>query len=439
MKRWLWILILLAIVGAAGYFAYDYFQTREAAAEEAARAAETTDDLDNVVWASGTLLPRVHAELSPMKQGTVAAIFSTEGTWVEADELLLALDNALLQHDLERAEASRGEAQAALDKLLADATPAEIAAAQANVAAAEAAVAQAAGQMLEIQAAIDSAEALAEMARREYSELASHPTEAEATAAAAEVAIAEANVAAARAAYNLVRGNPNVGALPESQRLQEATAALEAAMAQRALTGSGPTPEQLAVAAAAIDAAEENVAGAVARGPGAEAALQAAMAQQASAQAALDKLLAGATAEDIAVAEAHVVTAQVAVDAARAELAQSEIRAPFAGQVGAVEVQLGEQVVPGEVVLLLGDTGDLYVETSDLRETDVVYLDLGMPVEVTFDALPNRIFNGTITRIAPVSSTEKGGTNYTVEIDVADLDETLRWGMTAFVNIQVER
>ena len=51
---------------------------------------------------------------------------------------------------------------------------------------------------------------------------------------------------------------------------------------------------------------------------------------------------------------------------------------------------------------------------------------------------PTSHFHGTITEIAPVSNTDKGSTNYTVRIAVDDLDERLRWGMTAFVNIQVD-
>ncbi len=439
MSRWIWIVGLVALLGVGGWFGYNYYQEQQAAAAEAAAAAETEDDLDNVVWASGTLLPRRWAQLSPMNGGTLSAVNVEEGDWVEAETLLAELDNRVLARNVETAEAALAEAEAALAKLMAEATAAEIAAAEAEVAAAEAAIAQAAGQMLEVQAAIDSQEAMAEMARREYSELASHPTQAEQTAADAEVAIAEANVAAARAAYNLVRGNPNVGALPESQRLYEATAALEAAKAKRAVADSGPTVQQLAVAAAAIDAAEENVAGAIARGPGAEAALQAAMARRDSAQAALDRLLAGATAEDIAMAEARVTAAKAGVNVAQAQLAQGQITAPFAGEIGEITGHLGEQIVPGDPVVLLGDTRQLHVETTDLRETDVVYLERDMPVEVTFDALPDRIFDGTIARIAPVSNAEMGGTNYTVEVDVADLDERLRWGMTAFVNIQVER
>jgi multidrug efflux pump subunit AcrA (membrane-fusion protein) len=90
-------------------------------------------------------------------------------------------------------------------------------------------------------------------------------------------------------------------------------------------------------------------------------------------------------------------------------------------------------------VLALGDTAIMRVETTDLRETDVARLGVGMPVEVTFDALPGRTFRGTVARIAPMSSTEKGSTNYTVIVDVADLDPALRWGMTAFVNIRVDK
>ena len=105
------------------------------------------------------------------------------------------------------------------------------------------------------------------------------------------------------------------------------------------------------------------------------------------------------------------------------------------GQVGTVNLRIGEMATPERFVILLGQTDDMHVETTDLRETDVVNVRLGMPVEVTFDALPDTIFDGTVAKIAPVSNTEQGSTNYTVEIDVEDLDESLRWGMTAFVNI----
>jgi HlyD family secretion protein len=78
----------------------------------------------------------------------------------------------------------------------------------------------------------------------------------------------------------------------------------------------------------------------------------------------------------------------------------------------------------------------MHVETTDLRETDVIHVQVGLTVEVTFDALPDRVFAGRVTEVAPVSSAVQGSTNYTVYVDVEQLDPVLRWGMTAFVNIQ---
>jgi multidrug resistance efflux pump len=220
--------------------------------------------------------------------------------------------------------------------------------------------------------------------------------------------------------------------------LRQATASLEAAQAESAMALEGPTDEQLSVLSGQIDAAAAQVGAAESRVPGSEAAVKAALAHQASAQAALDGLLAGATAEEIAMADAHVESARSALASAQANLLQTQIVAPFDGQVGQVNVRPGETIAPGSTLILLGDLGTMHVETTDLRETDVVKLHEGMQVEVTFDALPNDSFRGIIARVAPVSNTDKGSTNYTIDVDVEDLDPNLRWGMTAFVNIQPE-
>jgi multidrug efflux pump subunit AcrA (membrane-fusion protein) len=292
--------------------------------------------------------------------------------------------------------------------------------------------------MKEVQSAVDAARARVSTVQAQYNEVASHPTAAERLAARATIAQAEAALDNAQAAYNIVKGDPAIGAMPQSLALQQATSALEVANAQAAVTAQGPTAEQLAVVAAAIREAQTAVGAAENQAAGAEANVRAALAQVASAQAALDRLLAGATPEDIAMAEARVESAEAAVASAQAQLAQSQVVAPFAGQVGAVNVRLGEVLEPGTYAILLGDTGAMYVETTDLRETDVIRVQVGMPVEVTFDALTDRIFAGTVTHVAPVSSAVQGSTNYTVRVEVDDLDPTLRWGMTAFVNIRPE-
>lgn len=440
MRRVILILIGIAVIAAAGWGYWQYQQAQEAAQQAAtAEEAAATDDLANVIWASGKLTPVSWAGLSPATTGVVSRIHVSEGEWVAAGQLLVNLDNGVAQSQVTMAEAALAEATAALTKVQAGATQAEVAATQAQVAAAEAGVTLAASQMLELQAAIDAANAGVAQAQRQYAELASHPTEAEKTAALAQVAVAREGVRQAQAAYNLVRGDPQLAARPEALTLAQMTASLEAAQAQATFTTQGATQQQLAVAAAAIDAAKAQVTMVESRAAGVEAGVKAAIAERDSAQAALDRLLAGATAEDVAMAEARVQSAQAAVVSAQAQLAQSQIVAPFAGQVGTINVRLGEQATPGEFSILLGDTRTMHVETTDLRETDVVRLAVDLPVEVTFDALPDQIFQGKITRIAPVSSAAQGSTNYTVQVDLAELNEQLRWGMTAFVNIHVER
>ena len=439
MKRAIIILVVLAVVAAGGWYAYsNYMAQQQAVADQAAAEAAATETLADLIWASGKLQPVTWAGLNPATGGIVSAIHVHEGDTVQPGDLLLEIANEGLQAQVQVAEAAVVEATAARDEIMAGATEANQAGAEAAVAAADAAVSLSAGQLGEAQAAVETAQAQVNIAQSQYAEVASHPNASEISAANGRVAMAQAAVETAQAAYNLVRGDAEIGSLPQSQALRQATAALEAAQAEAATITSGATVEQLAVLSAQVTAAQAGVDAAQSRMPGAEAAVKSALANQASAQAALDALLAGATAEQIAMADAHVQSAQAALASAQANLRQTQIFAPFAGQVGLINTRVGEMSAVGEPLLMLGDVSLLHVETTDLRETDVVRLREGMPVEVSFDALPDRFFKGTVTRIAPMSNVEQGSTNYKVLVDLIDLDPSLRWGMTAFVNINPE-
>jgi multidrug resistance efflux pump len=153
----------------------------------------------------------------------------------------------------------------------------------------------------------------------------------------------------------------------------------------------------------------------------------------------LTLIQAGATAEEIAVAYADVAQAQVDLDAARVALERCELHAPFDGTVGAVNVRTGELVALGDSLVTLGDLTSLQVETTDLDEIDVAHVDVGSLAAVTFDSLPERTFTGRATRISPMADPGAGGVNYTVIIEMEELGPTIRWGMTAFVDIEVEQ
>ena len=59
--------------------------------------------------------PVVWAGLAPQDSGTIAAINVKTGDWVTAGDLLLELDNAVQQSQVNVAEAALGEAEAAGD------------------------------------------------------------------------------------------------------------------------------------------------------------------------------------------------------------------------------------------------------------------------------------------------------------------------------------
>lgn len=411
-------LIFLSIGGWWGYSTYVAGPTTQ-------QVTPTPEaDLENVIWASGKLVPRQWATVSSQIGGRIEAIHVVAGDKVAREDVLLELDDASLRRQVESAEAALREAQAALDQVLAGAKPAEIRAAQADVEAAKAGLDQAMAQKQQAQEALAAAQVQLQKVRE-------GPDEAARIAAQAELLNAEAAVVQAQAAYDQVKWRDDVAALPQSEALRQATVRYEAAKAQYEELQAQPKATDIAAAEVAVRQAQAGV-------EAAEAAVQAAQTQVDRAQAALDVLLAGATEEEIAMAEARVESAEAQLQAARTELGKTTVVAPFAGTVGKVQARAGELAQPGQPLLMLGVIDEMYVETTDLRETDVTRVDVGMPVEVTFDALPDASFQGTITRIEPMSSIEQGSTNYTVNIEVENLDPRLRWGMTAFVNIQVQ-
>lgn len=341
-------------------------------------APETAMEAGSVISVSGKVVPAVWATLSAQTGGVVMEVQVAPGDEVGAGDVLVRLDPADAQLAVQQAEAALAAAQARLDELKAGPRPEELEEARAAVAMAQA--------------------ALQKLLR---------PDPALVAAARAELAQAEVNLRRAQSAYDAVKWDPAIGARPEALQLEQATGAYN-------------------VAKARLDALLSPSAADVA----------AARAQLQQAQARLARLEAGARPEEIAIAEAEVARARAALEAARLALSRCEIRAPFAGTVGRVHVRAGELVVPGQSLVTLGDLTALQVETTDLDEVDVARVLVGQKVTVTFDAVPDRVFRGHIARIYPMAEPGAGGVRYTAIIALEETDPALRWGMTAFVDIE---
>jgi RND family efflux transporter MFP subunit len=135
-------------------------------------------------------------------------------------------------------------------------------------------------------------------------------------------------------------------------------------------------------------------------------------------------------------AQAEADRAQALLDSANATLAtQSTLVAPFAGTVALVDISPAETVMPGQVIITIGDLSKLQVETKDLSERDVPHVQTGQTASVFIEAL-NQEFPGKVIEISRISSTVGGDVVFKVTIDLDEQPQGLLWGMSADVKIE---
>lgn len=459
MKRIIITVVVLAILLSAGLFLYQRFLAPEPEVAETAVDVNTirVNTAAGVVSAEGQIVPLQHTTLSFPVGGEVAEIFVASGDAVRSGDALIRLKARDEELALQQAQATLAQAEANLA-----AAEAELLAAQAGLTVAETGV-----EAAEARLALTTSEPLPE-----------------------EIAVSESNIAVATAGIEQAAANRDVrleGATAAQIRAAEARLAAAIADRQPIEAGYGQLqwfdvegePEeqarvQLEAAQARVDAAqvalnELSQGATAAEQQAANAAVAAAAAQRDAAQAQLDLLLAGAKPEqvtlaelDVAQAEAGIAEAELAVAQAEAGIAQTEaevlqaqtalestqavldrmtLKAPFDARVGNLTLEVGEVVSPGQPVLTLADISGWLVETTDLTELDVVAVSVGLPVEVSIDAIPGEVIQGVVTHIDRVSTLTRGDITYVVTIRLDEDDASglpLRWGMTTFVNIDVD-
>lgn len=97
-------------------------------------------------------------------------------------------------------------------------------------------------------------------------------------------------------------------------------------------------------------------------------------------------------------AEERLRAVSAQVRQARARLEQLQLRSPAAGVVEWEQVEGGELVTPGQVILRVSDPQRIYVELL-LNEGDRAQARLGAAVQVTSDAYPGQTFAGKLKAI----------------------------------------
>ena len=350
-----------------------------------------------IVSATGKVVPVQYAQLSMQDAGLINEVLVKEDDLVRTGQPLLRLKGKEAQQgSIAAAKFELAAANKALDDLYKNP---------------ELRVAETSKAIVEARKAMRDAE-------RRIGNLEDIPDDIDIETARANLAIAKDKLDKATKDYRQYEKKPEESLVRAAFLSKKSQAQKQYEAAQRTLNNLlGKAPE--------LDMSE------------ALANLELAQAQLAVGERDLEIYKQGPEPSELELAQERIANATAQLSAAQAALEDLEMAAPFDGMVTELYIHPHEWISPGEPALLLADLGTLQVETTDLNEIDVARVKIGDSASITFDALPDLVVQGTVVRIGSKAA-EGAGVNYPVVVELEEIPEALRWGMTAFVDIQVE-
>ena len=140
----------------------------------------------------------------------------------------------------------------------------------------------------------------------------------------------------------------------------------------------------------------------------------------------------GISAQDIDTAKADVVSKNAALQASQAALAQTTIRAPFDGVLGAFKVNSGDFINQGNVLVTFVDKHLLKVKFT-VPGAKVAKLQLGEVVNIRVAAYPKKVFHGKVSFIAP--SVNEQTASLGIQATINNKQELLSPGMFAHIQL----
>lgn len=440
------ILLAILVIGLVGAGAYFLIQRNQAAAQpefEILREAEVVrDQITATVNATGSIEPESLVTLTFGLGGTVQQLDALRGQEVQAGDVLAMIDTGELNLAVQQARDALNIQELTLQQRLdSEPTPATLATAEADVQAAEANLQVAQAQLAAAQAGLQQAQA-------QKAQLLAGPSPGQVASVEAQLAAAREQERLAQERYNQITTcvtftNPVTG--QEEERCpglgapeEQARAALESAVLNTRAVEAQLADIQTTARPADIQAADAAIASAAANVQAAEGSVAAAEANVARAQAALARLQEGPAEAEIAILEAQVAGARTNLELAELRLRQAMLEAPIDGRVANVLIREGEQAVPGAPALTLVNEDAFHITTS-VDEIDIDRVQVGQPVQITLDALPEQPVDGVVSEIAPTSTSTTGVVTYLVTINIDEGEAAgLRPGMSASSSITVE-
>lgn len=262
-----------------------------------------------------------------------------------------------------------------------------------------------------------------------------------------EVAVAENAVAQAQANYdraasdrkryeNLVKEGAAAQITLDQYTNQErvARAALDSAKSQLELARIGGRDEAVRQAEATVARAEWGLR--LAKSNTQQLDVRKDDIKAARAGVSQSKAVLGQAQAQLASAQAQLAQARAGLASAQQQVANCRIYAPMDGIVAKRTAEIGQLAGPTSAILTVVALETVFFE-AQVPETEIAQVKLGMPVEVSVDALAGKGFAGQVAKIYPTGSTSSR--NFTVRIAVPNSARSLRPGMFARGSVVLEK
>lgn len=141
-------------------------------------------------------------------------------------------------------------------------------------------------------------------------------------------------------------------------------------------------------------------------------------------------------------ATAQLALARASLEKDKVNLGNTTIRSPVSGVVVDRVVDLGQTVAASfqtpVLIKIAQDLSEMRIDTS-FAEADIGNLREGQKAKFTVDAFPDRSFSGEVQQIRLNPTNQQNVVTYNVRVSVANKDQVLLPGMTAYVSIGVAK
>jgi HlyD family secretion protein len=143
-------------------------------------------------------------------------------------------------------------------------------------------------------------------------------------------------------------------------------------------------------------------------------------------------------------AKAQVMESQASLKQLEEQLSYTTIVAPMDGVILSRDVEVGAAVssilVLGSTATLVmteGDTTQVYVQ-GKVDEADIAHVYMNQPARIKVESFRDRIFNGKVTKIAPLGVEKDNVTTFEVRVSIDNPGGELKANMTANAEILLD-